>query len=55
MHIEKGLSVPEGYVTDLKRKGETDELATLFEGLTQIDLYNQDGVATFNVADLLKP
>ncbi|RXZ77447.1 M56 family metallopeptidase [Paenibacillaceae bacterium] len=55
MHMEKGLSVPEGYVTDLKSKGETDVLAALFDGLTKIDLFTQDGVATFNVADLLKP
>ncbi|WP_270170013.1 M56 family metallopeptidase [Paenibacillus sp. SYP-B4298] len=54
MHMEKGIPVPEGYVADLTSKGETDALAALFDGLTTIDLLTQDGVATFNVADLLQ-
>ncbi|SEK49540.1 Signal transducer regulating beta-lactamase production, contains metallopeptidase domain [Paenibacillus sp. OK003] len=54
LHIKKGIPVPEGYITQLKKQGEKDELAALFDGINQIDLFTEDGVSTFNVADLIK-
>lgn len=55
LHLGKGLPVPEAYVVQLKKLGKTDELTKIFDGLTYIKLYIQGGVATFSVADLLKP
>ncbi|MUG68512.1 hypothetical protein GNP94_21285 [Paenibacillus campinasensis] len=55
LHIEKGIAVPEGYVTYLKNKGKIDTLSTLFEGMSKIDIFTQDGIISHPKNDLLNP
>ncbi|GGH65660.1 hypothetical protein GCM10008014_45260 [Paenibacillus silvae] len=55
LHLENNLSVPEGYVTQLKQQGKITELAKLLVNLTEIKLATQDGVTTVSVKEILKP
>ncbi|GIQ71365.1 hypothetical protein DUZ99_17945 [Xylanibacillus composti] len=56
MHIEKGLAVPEGYITDLQSQGRTDLLSALFEETSALSVRLMDNsVAVYTQDDVVQP